>query len=117
MVADANLDHKARVAELIQLTVLSIRISALKKRLKPRDFSFLAQAINYLFSFCLDTKRNNAKGIPSGKNQEPNMLPTHIPGHPRIWLGPTRPHGNQFCTLKIFTMVLYSSSEASAGKA
>ena len=24
------------------------------------------------------------------------MLPAHMPGHPRIWLGPTRRHSRQF---------------------
>jgi len=45
--------------------------------------------MNMMF-FCLDTKREL-------KNQEPNMLPTRTPGHPRIWLGPTRRHGIKFC--------------------
>jgi len=33
------------------------------------------ESLKHYVLFCLDTKRTNAKGIPSGKNQEPNMLP------------------------------------------
>ena len=45
----------------------------------------------FVLIFCLDTKEP--------KKSRAKYASAHMPGHPRIWLGPTRRHGIKFCEM------------------
>jgi hypothetical protein len=53
----------------------------------------------YLFSFCLEYKKETKILIrPLAEIKSQICCPPHIPGHGRIWLGPTRRLGTQLAT-------------------